>query len=229
MDILLIVVLLIFAGFGLHGYLRGLVRVLFSLAAVFVSIGLATALTPYTTHFLQSQTPLYDTIKGKCTEYLQSTVKGEIQQKLQSQEEISVFGMRVPEEIQRVFVEDAAGQADNLMENTGAYEKIGDFVAKQVIQRLAWALSFAAILILLIVAVHFLDIIARLPVLENINRIGGLAIGLLEGLVVVWIVLLVVVLCQGTEFGREMMDSIEGNFLLRVLYENNLIEHLIMG
>ena len=34
MDILLIVVLLILTGFGLHGYLRGLVRVLFSLFAI---------------------------------------------------------------------------------------------------------------------------------------------------------------------------------------------------
>ncbi len=229
MDILLVAVLLIFAGFGLHGYLRGLVRVVFSLVAVFLAIGLATALSPHVTHFLQEQTPLHDTIKGKCTEYLQSTVKGEIGQRAQSQEKIYVFGMRVPDEVQEILGEQAAGQADSIMENAGVYDKIGNFVAEQVIQRLAWVLSFVLILILLAVAVHFLDIIARLPVLENINRIGGLAVGLLEGLVVVWIVLLVIVLCQGTEFGRELMTSIEGNFFLKALHENNLLEQLIMG
>lgn len=229
MDILLIAVLLIFAGFGLHGYLRGLVRVLFSLTAVFITIGLATALTPYVTHFLQTQTPIYDTIKEKSTEYLQSTVREELQQKVQEQGEISISGMRMPERIQEIFVENAAGGADSLMENAGVYEEIGDFIAGQVLQRLAWSLSFGVILVLLVVAVHFLDILARLPVLENINRMGGLAVGLLEALVVVWIVLLVVVLCQGTEFGREMMDSIEGNFFLKILYENNLLERLIMG
>lgn len=229
MDILLIVVLLIFAGFGLHGYLRGLVRVVFSLVAVFLSIGIATALAPYTAHFLQTQTPLYDTIQEKCTDYLQATVDDEIQHKAQGQEEISVFGMRIPQEIQEMFLENAAGQADSFMENAGIYERIGDFVAEQIIQRLAWVLSFVAVLILLAIVVHFLDIIARLPVLENINRIGGLAAGLLEGLIVVWILLFVIVLCQGTDFGREMMASVEGNFFLKALHENNLLEHLIMG
>lgn len=229
MDMLLIVVLLIFAGFGLHGYLRGLVRVVFSLVAVFLSIGFATALAPYTAHFLQTQTPIYDTIQEKCVDYLQSTVNGEIQQKAQDQEEISVYGMKVPREIQEMFLENAAGQADSFMENAGIYEKLGDFVAEQVIQRLAWVVSFIVVLILLAVVVHFLDIIARLPVLENINRIGGLAAGLLEGLVVVWILLFVIVLCQGTDFGREMMASVEGNFFLKVLHENNLLEQLIMG
>lgn len=229
MDILLIAVLLIFAGFGLHGYLRGLVRVLFSLTAVFITIGLATVLTPYVTHFLQTQTPLYESVKGRCTEYLQSTVREELQQKMQEQGEISISGMRIPEGIQEILVDNAAGEADSLMENAGVYEEIGGFIAGQVLQRLAWSLSFGVILVLLVVVVHFLDILARLPVLENINRMGGLAVGLLEALVVVWIVLLVVVLCQGTEFGREMMDSIEANFFLKILYENNLLERLIMG
>ena len=67
MDMLLVAVLVIVAGFGLHGYLRGMVRVLFSLAAVFLTIGLATALSPYTEAFLRNQTPLYDTVREKCT------------------------------------------------------------------------------------------------------------------------------------------------------------------
>lgn len=229
MDILLIVVLLIFAGFGLHGYLRGLVRVLFSLTAVFITIGLATVLTPYVTYFLQTQTPLHDSVKARCTEYLQSTVSEEGRQKTQEPGDITVFGMKMPEELQEIFANDVAGQAGSLMENAGVYERIGDFVAEQVVQRLAWVLSFAVIFILLMVAVHFLDVLAKLPVLKDINRIGGLAIGLLEGLVVVWIVFLAVVLCQGSEFGREMMASIEGNFFLKILYGNNLLERLIMG
>ena len=68
---LLVVVLVILAGFGLHGYIRGMVRVVFSLLAVFLTIGFATLLTPYIFEFFQTQTPLYDTIQEKCTEYLQ--------------------------------------------------------------------------------------------------------------------------------------------------------------
>lgn len=226
MDILLIVVLLILAGFGLHGYLRGLVRVLFSLVAVFVTIMLATAITPYVAHFLQTQTPLYHTVKEKCVDYLQSTVQEGMRQETQG--DGTVFGIKMPDELQEMFSENTAvGGA--LIEDTGVYEKAGDFVALQVVQRLAWVLSFAVILALLSVVVHFLDILAKLPVLKNINRIGGLAIGLLEGLIVVWILFLAVFLCQGTEIGREMMDTIQGNVILKLINDNNILEHMIMG
>lgn len=228
MDIVLIVVLLILLGFALHGYLRGLVRVLFSLAAVFVAIGFATALEPYTAQFLKTQTPLYDTVKDNCTEYLQSILEKEIQNEVEEREEVPILGMELPEEIQHLFGEDAADQAGSLIENTGIYEKAGDFVAGQVVHRLAWMLAFTAILILLVVAVHFLDVLAKLPVLRNINRIGGLAVGLLEGLIVVWILLLVIVLCQGTEFGRELMSSVQTNAFLKFLNDNNVLEQLIL-
>lgn len=229
MDVLFIVVLLILTGFGLHGYLRGLVRVLFSLAAVFVAIVVATAIEPYTVQFLETQTPLYDTVKENCSEYLQSALEEEIQHKGGGQEEITIFGMKLPEEAQQFLEGNTAGQAGSLIEDAGIYEKAGDFVAGQVVHRLAWMLAFMAILIFLAIAVHFLDVLAKLPALKNINRIGGLAVGLVEGLIVVWIVLLAIVLCQGTEFGRELMSSIESNLFLKFLNDNNLLEQLILG
>ena len=228
MDILFIVVLLILAGFGLHGYLRGMVHILFSLVAIFLTIGLATAFAPYTTQILQTRTPLYQTVKDKCADYLQSSVEARIQQGMSGQKDITLFGMKMPEEVQDLFTDEAAEQASGLVEHTGIYEKVSGFVAEQVVQRLGWLLSFVLILIVLLILIHFLDIIAKLPVLKNINRIGGLAIGLLEGLVIVWIVFLVITLCQGAEFGREMMDSIERNMFLKILYDNNVIEQLIL-
>lgn len=228
MDILFIVVLLILAGFGLHGYLRGMVHILFSLVAIFLTIGLATAFAPFTTQVLQTQTPLYDTVKDKCAEYLQSTVESQIQQGVSEQKDLTLFGIKMPKEVQELFTEETAGHAGSLVEHTGIYEKVSDFVAGQVVQRLGWLLSFVLILILLLILIHCLDVIAKLPVLRNINRVGGLAIGLVEGLTVVWIFFLVIVLCQGTEFGRNMMDAIEQNMFLKTLYDNNVIEQLIL-
>ncbi len=227
MDKLLIVVLLIVAGFGLHGYLRGFVRVVFSLVAVFLTIGLAAAMTPYTLQFLQTQTPLYEAVKEKCTEYMQEKIQEENNQNNEEefggQKEFTILGLEIPQELQNIF---SGNAAEKLMEDTGIYEKAADFIAKQMIERLAWFLSFIIILILLSMLVHFLDLIAKLPVLKSINRIGGLAVGVFEGVVVVWILFIVVLLCQGSEFGRDMMSSIQGDFFLKWLYENNIIEQL---
>lgn len=181
MDILLIAVLVILGCFGLHGYLRGMVRMVFSLAATFLAIGLACWATPYVGEFLQAQTPLQEFIQEKCIEAIQENIGLDLE---------------------------------------GSIEQVANLAA----QRIAWIVSFILISILLGVLVHVLDILAKLPVIESINHLGGLAVGLLEGVVVVWILLFVIVLCQGTEWGRPMMESIQQNPLLRLLYENNVLE-----
>lgn len=174
MDILLITVLVIVGGFGLHGYIRGMVRIIFSLAAVFITIILASFAAPYTAEFLKNQTPLYEVIQ----------------------------------------------------ENSGSYEWIAEQAADAVIERIAWILAFLLISILLGILIHTLDIIAKLPGIDTINHAGGLAVGLVEGLVVVWILFLVITLCQGSQWGGQMMEEIQSNPLLELLYENNVLEQI---
>ncbi len=174
MDLLLITVLVVVGGFGLHGYIRGMVRVVFSLAAVFVTIILSSFAAPYVAEFLTNQTPLYEMIQ----------------------------------------------------KNSKGYEWLAEQAADAVVERIAWILAFILISILLGFLIHVLDIIAKLPGIDTINHAGGLAVGLLEGLVVVWILFLVITLCQGGEWGGQMMDEIQNNPLLELLYENNLLEQI---
>ncbi len=234
MDMLFVVVLVILAGFGLHGYLRGLVRVLFSLVAIFLTIGLATALAPHTADFLKNSTSLDQVIQEKCTEYIQENAAKTIHQKgqeenKQNDDKVTIFGMEVPSEIRDFLGANMVKQANGLLEESGTYEKLGEFVAEQILQRAAWALSFFIVFVILFILVHVLDLFSKLPVLSSINRLGGLAIGLVQGLLVVWLLFLLVVLCQGSEWGRQMMDTIDHNIFLKFLYENNIIEEFING
>ncbi len=232
MDMLFLIVLVILAGFGLHGYLRGLVRVLFSLVAIFLTIGAATALAPYTAEVLKTRTPLYHTIQEKCTEYLQESASEKIQQKDREEadeNQDTVFGMEIPSEIQSFLGESAAEQANGLLKDSGVYEKAGEFVAEQILQRAAWTLSFFIVFVVMLILIHVLDLISKLPVLNSINHIGGLAIGLVQGVIIVWLLFLLIVFCQGNDWGRQMMEAIDDNIFLKFLYDNNLIEQFIMG
>ena len=146
MDMLLVAVLVILSGFGLHGYRKGLIRVVFSLVAIVLSIGISTALTPHITEFLRTQTPLYHTVREKCTEYIQDSVQQDIfhkEQNPESVQELTILGFKVPKEFQDVLLQDTAEKADVLLEDTGIYKKMGSFVAEQILQRGAWAISFA--------------------------------------------------------------------------------------
>lgn len=233
MDMIFVAVVIILAGFGLHGYLRGLVRVLFSMVAIFLAIGLASALTPYVSEFLQTKTPLYGAIQEKCTKYMEECITENTWQKEdkdpENQHGLNFFGLEIPQEIQDIFEGNAVEQADGLLEDAGIYEKIGEFLAEQILQRAAWVLSFLIVYMIMLILIHVLDLIAKLPVLNGINHLAGLLTGLVQGLIVVWLLFLPVALCQGSEWGRQMMESIQQNVFLKLLYENNLIEQFIMG
>lgn len=179
MDLLLIVVLILLGCFGLHGYLRGLVRVVFSLAAVTLAVLLASWAAPYTEQFLRTQTPLYGFIQEKCMDVVD-------------------VGMEV-----------AAG-----------------VVADVVVERVSWTLTFVLVTAALGMLARFLDIIAKLPGIGGVNHIGGLAVGLVEGLLVVWIMFYAIALCQGSEWGVELMESIQKDPFLKFLYDNNILNQV---
>ena len=121
------------------------------------------------------------------------------------------------------------GEASDLMEESGIYERLAEQLAEAAVQRIAWAVSFFLVGILLCVLIHVLDVVARLPVLDRVNRMGGLAVGLLQGLVVVWILFFVIDLLWAGSAGAQIMGSIHENAFLEFLYENNPIERFALG
>ena len=173
-------------------------------------------LTPYIFEFFQTQTPLYDTIQEKCTEYLQDRAeellyqeKEKTDSKRKKKNELIILGIKAPKELQDFLAENSAEQAVDLFQIKGLYKKVGKFLAEQILQRGAWVLSFILISIAMMILIHLLDLVSKLPGVNGINHLGGLAIGLVQGLVVVWILFLFVILLQDSEWGQQMLNSIQ--------------------
>lgn len=229
MSGLFAVVIIIIAGFALHGYIKGMVRVVFSLVSIFLTIALVSWLSPYAAEFLQNHTPLYQTVREKAIEQVQLKSQKEIQQKTEEQESIQIAGIELPEEWQELLSGKAAETADDLMEDSGVYERMGEYVAGMVVKAAGCLLSFLLVAIVLRILLNMLDVVARLPVLKSMNHLGGTLAGAVEGIVVVWILFFVITICQGSEFGKQMIADINRNILLKTLYENNGIQYLLLG
>ena len=87
----------------------------------------------------------------------------------------------------------------------------------------AYVLTFIIISIGLSVACTVLDIVAKLPVLHQINSTAGLLVGLADGLLKVWIVFIVLDLFADTEWGSLILALISQNEFLASLYQNNIL------
>ncbi len=89
------------------------------------------------------------------------------------------------------------------------------------------ALSFIAAYIVARIAVFIIctamDIVAKLPILHQMNEMAGLLIGIVEGLLNVWIGFVVLNIFCDTSWGKILLEMINGSPLLTALYENNLL------
>ncbi len=68
-----------------------------------------------------------------------------------------------------------------------------------------------------------LDLISKLPVINELNKAAGVFAGLLRGIFMVWILFIVVTVFQATAWGGAAIEQIERSRLLERLYDGNLL------
>lgn len=81
--------------------------------------------------------------------------------------------------------------------------------------------------ILLGSVVGILDLIAKLPLLHQVNRFLGILAGLFKGLFLTQLLLWGVELFEMTAVGKSLMDCICTSPVLCWLYENNVVKDII--
>ncbi|MBD5544826.1 MAG: CvpA family protein [Lachnospiraceae bacterium] len=90
---------------------------------------------------------------------------------------------------------------------------------------------FVVIYVLVMIGARILitsfHILAKLPILKSMNKICGFVAGLMEGILVLWIVFAVAFAISSTPLGIWIKEKAMENAFLAFFYENNLITHII--
>lgn len=193
-DLILAALLLVFLW---RGYARGLVLTLCGLLAVFVALIGATLVSDALAQ------PVADAIQPVVERGLRDSVESYYQYAPPVAESGSAgedgFWEGLPLEevlealrdspLYRGFVEafqSTVGQ--EVAEATShAVRAVADYIAVQIARMVLFLLAFVAILVVWFLLSHALDLVARLPVLNGLNRWGGAAAGLIKGALVIYI------------------------------------------
>lgn len=87
------------------------------------------------------------------------------------------------------FVESLQDTINTTVSQTlhGAARTIANHLAREIARVLLFAVCFLLVIILWTLISHILDLAFRLPVLSTINAAGGLALGLVKGVFIVWV------------------------------------------
>ena len=186
-----IVIAAALAGFAIYGAARGLIRALAGLAVVIVALAgagmIARALSGPAAELV---TPLIEAQIRRQVEGAMATDPGavempeaDVEAGVTAGDILSLLGL--DEETAASLAE----RAEETVRDTGISIAlaVAESVAHSIIYALLYLVSFLALSLLLRLVLRAVDLVARLPVLHQLNTLGGGAVGLIEGMLLVFL------------------------------------------
>ena len=102
------------------------------------------------------------------------------------------------------------------------------FIATGILNVAAFLVSVLIVHLLLWLSISALSILTNLPVIRVVNRVAGLALGLLQALLVLWLAFLILSLVSGIGIGMQLMKMVESSNWLNWLYQSNLFLEIVL-
>lgn len=225
MSILLIVLLIITGLCVWRGYARGLFRTVLVAGATILAMVLSAFATPYVSEALQKYTP----VDEKIQDYIVSTLELNTEQLLTTKaEEMTVIDdLRVPEALKMALVNNNNTSVYEALNIHGFYEYIAGYLTNLCMNCLAFVVIQIVITVFSMILLYSLDVLKEIPILNGMDKAGGVALGLVQSLTIIWSLFIVVSLFGSTPLGMRLYDDISGNLVLNFLFEHNFLLNTI--
>ena len=227
---LLILTIVILAVAVLLGYMRGLIRTVLNLVIGVLTLVLVLIFSPRVCDFLQNDTGLPSYVETKVEAVVWQSIDGQTGGAADAP--LDAAGQEAVID-QLPFV---AAVKDELLERGQEYlaagtEAFASFIttelSEKIVVLIGYILTFIVVFFVLRIAVFLLRILEHLPIIHGLNKIGGLAAGLIEGLLLVWILGIVLTVLGTTQIGQSAAQCVASSEILTVIYGNNLLLEII--
>ena len=201
-DILIIAILIINI---IIGYKKGLVNVIFNIFAFLIAIIITFIAYKPISEIIIKNTSIYDNIKSTI---INNSNKDEKEKENENENEESL----------QKYIQDATEEV-----KTNTTELIAENIAKKSIEIITGIIVFIVTRILLILLKFVTEAVANLPIIKQLNEIGGFGYGLAKGLIIIYIILTIMFLVISINGNKKIVDTLNASYITKFLYDNNII------
>mgnify|MGYP005787053381 CR=1 FL=1 len=191
------------------GYVRGLTGSLIKIVSFVLSIVIAFVLFIPISNLIINNTQIDENLEQSIREMIVGN---------DNKEE------NMPEAITDYIAQQIESASDS------AKEAIADSTAREVsltiVKAGTWIILFIVARILLIFLRFITSLIAKLPVIKQFDKLGGIIYGILEGLIIVYVLLAIISFVSPMVNGS-LSNAIEESFVGSIMYNNNLLLKII--
>lgn len=207
-DLIIVAVMLLFIFLG---YKKGLTGSLIKLLSFVIAIVLAVILYKPVGNVVIENTTIDDNIRTSLNETF-----GVQENKQEEKNEENV-----PSSIMNNINKEIENATDEVKTN------VIDETTKTVVYVGSAIVIFLAAKVVLLIVSLFTSQITKLPIIRQVDKIGGLAYGAIEGVVIVYAILAVISLTSVIWANNAVVMAIGKSTLGEMLYNNNIILNLL--
>ena len=193
------------------GYVRGLTGSLIKILSFVLSIIIAFVLFIPISNLIINNTKIDDNLEQSIREIIIKEDEGTNEKEM-------------PETITEYInskVEQAADSAKETIVDNTARE-----VSVTIVKAGTWIVLFIVARILLILLKFITSLIAKLPVIKQFDKLGGIIYGILEGLIIVY-VLFAIISFASPVINTSLPNTIDNSYVGSMMYNNNLLLKII--
>ncbi|MDE7327426.1 MAG: CvpA family protein [Lachnospiraceae bacterium] len=223
MNVLLVVIVVFFGINALVGMKRGLIKTVFAMFSVIVAL-LATAfLSPVITQKLQENEKVMHYFVEKADAVLPfDEVESMLNlEKKEAEQKKFLDSLPLPESIRKQLAQNNSRDFYKALGVDTFRAYLCNYVACMMISALSFVATFVAMIVLLKVLCFSLDLISKLPLLNQVNHLLGMVAGLAYALLLVWVGAVVLTALGSTQAGSNLMKQVNDSAFLSFLYNNN--------
>lgn len=217
--ILLIMILCIFCG-----YKKGLIGVAVSILGFFIALIIAFILYKPISNFVINNTEIKPTLQNAISDTVASYIIGN--EEIQEDEEINNNSSQVIND----YIDEFIKKEKQKIETTEReiINNVSETVAINIIRIGVGIIVFLMAKIALLFIQVLAKIIAKIPIIEQFDKLGGIIYGVLQGLIIIYIILALISLIAPTMENSVILESINSSYIGKLMYNNNLILKIIL-
>lgn len=196
-DIILIAILIISAFLG---YKKGLVKLGTKLFAGIIAIILTIIIYKPVANLIINNTQLDENIKNTIIENASGFIT-------EDNQETNTITKEVTDQVKNeVKNEILPTEAEN--------------IAKSAIYAITSIVLFVLVKIVLSIIISLMDFVAKLPILKQFNEVGGMAYGIVRGLIIIGICILLMGVYTKIKPETGLNQNIQNSYITKTLYKN---------